>query len=247
MKLRRREKPKKDQALHALASVTKVWSEWQLAKRAGKGVGKGVEKAKELRRPSKLKRMLSNRWVKIGGAAAVAGGAATAVARKLKGDEPESYTGPPPSAAVEAAKAAGETITPLNLAPDPATQPSTGESASGPSALRHVHEAEAEEAGAQAPEPESAGDAPKAGDQVATPDAEPEPEPEPELPEPEEQPVVPVDEDSAAPTVARETPYGEDEEDADDDAAPTVLRETPTADAPSDDEPAADGAKDDDA
>jgi hypothetical protein len=225
MKLRRREKPKKDQALHALASATKVWSEWQLAKRAGKGVAK----AKELKPSSKATRRLSTKWVKIGGGAAVVGGAAAAVARKLRGKDPEIYTGPPPSAAVEAAKAAGETVTPLNLAPDPATQPATGEPASGPSALRHVRDGATEEA-AQAPAPAPAGDAPKAGDLVADPAPAPEPEPpapepeppapEPEPPEPEPQPVAPIDDED------------------DDRAAPTVVRETPAAEEPSDDAPA---------
>ena len=97
MKLRR-QKRKKDHALDAVASITKTWSEWQLAKRAGQGVAK----AKEIR-PSKIKSALNSKRLKLAGALAVAGGAAAVVARKLKGGEPpESYAGPAPSDAVEA-------------------------------------------------------------------------------------------------------------------------------------------------
>ncbi len=99
MKLRRRQKRKPEQALDALASVTRIWSEWQLGKKASKGVAK----AKGLRPPGKVKRILSLKWVKVGAGVAVAGGTAAAVGKKLKGDDPESYSGPPPSAAADAA------------------------------------------------------------------------------------------------------------------------------------------------
>ena len=48
MKLRKRQKRKTAQALDALAGVTKIWTEWQIGKKAGKGVakaGKSVAKA----------------------------------------------------------------------------------------------------------------------------------------------------------------------------------------------------------
>ncbi len=132
MNLRRRQKRKTEQALDAAASVSKLWTEVQLGKRAAKGVAK----AKELRPPSKLKRVLSLKWVKIGGAVAVVGGAAAAVSRKLKGGDLADYSGPPPSAAVDAAAPSPETPPPLSVAPDPATQERDTEPASGPSALR---------------------------------------------------------------------------------------------------------------
>jgi hypothetical protein len=131
MKLRRRQKRKTKQALDAVASVSKLWSELKLGKRAAGGVAK----AKELR-PSKLKHVLSLKWVRIGGAAAVAGGTAAVVGRKLKGDEPDAYTGPPPSAAAEAAVPSPDTAPPLTIAPDPATQERDTELAASESALR---------------------------------------------------------------------------------------------------------------
>jgi hypothetical protein len=132
MKLGRQKKPKHSQAADALASVTKVWAEWQLGKKASKGVAK----AKALRPPGKVKRILSLKWVKVGGAVAVAGGTAAAVGRKLKGDDPASYTGPPPSAAADVAVPAPDTPAPLTVAPDPATQERDTETVGGESTLR---------------------------------------------------------------------------------------------------------------
>jgi hypothetical protein len=130
MKLRR-QKRKPEQALDALASVTKIWSEWQLGKKASKGIAK----AKELRPPGKLKRILSLKWVKVGGAVAVAGGTAAAVGKKLKGDDPASYSGPAPSDAADAAVQSPETPAPLSVAPDPATQDRSTEAVGGSSTL----------------------------------------------------------------------------------------------------------------
>jgi hypothetical protein len=134
MKLRRRQKRKRDQALDALASVTKTWSEWQLAKRAGKGVAK----AKKVRPPSGVKSTLGSKPVRAAGAAAVAGGAVAAIARKLKGGDDEPiYTPPPPSEPV-AAPAASDPP-PLAIAPDPAPgtqEPAASEPAAGLAALR---------------------------------------------------------------------------------------------------------------
>ena len=132
MKLRRRQKRKPEQALDALASVTKIWSEWQIGKKASKGVAK----AKGLRPPGKVKRILSLKWVKVGAGVAVAGGTAAAVGKKLKGDDPESYSGPPPSAAADAAVQAPDTPAPLTVAPDPATQERSTETVGGTSTLR---------------------------------------------------------------------------------------------------------------
>jgi len=134
MSLRRRN-TRKDQALDAVASVTKTWSEWQLAKRAGKGVAK----AKEVR-PSKIKGALTSTPAKIAGALAIVGGAGAVVMRKLKGDSAADYTGPAPSEAVEASKSAPEPEypPPVAMAPDPATEPSAGKEPAVPdTALRY--------------------------------------------------------------------------------------------------------------
>ncbi len=141
MKLRRRQKRKPEQALDALASVTKIWSEWQLGKKASKGVAK----AKGLRPPGKVKRILSLKWVKVGAGVAVAGGTAAAVGKKLKGDDPESYSGPPPSAAADAAVPAPDTPAPLSVAPDPATQERSTEAVGGAATLRENRPAAPEE------------------------------------------------------------------------------------------------------
>lgn len=99
MKLRRRQKRTKDQALDAVASVTRTWSDWQLSKRAGKGVAK----AKKLRPPSKVKAVSGSKWFRIGGVVAVVGGAGAAIAAKLKGSGAEPvYTPPAPSEPVAA-------------------------------------------------------------------------------------------------------------------------------------------------
>ncbi len=157
MKLRRRQKRKPEQALDALASVTKIWSEWQLGKKASKGVAK----AKSLRPPGKVKRFLSLKWVKVGGAVAVAGGTAAAVGRKLKGEDPASYSGPAPSVAADASVPAADTPAPLTVAPDPATQERETEAVGGASTLR----ANRDGAAADSPEPAaSSGDAPSPTD-----------------------------------------------------------------------------------
>jgi hypothetical protein len=133
MNLRRRQKRKHEQALDAVASVTKLWSEWQIGKR----VAKGAAKVKDVQPPSKLKRALSLKWVRIGSAAALVSGSAAAVALKLKrSDEPETYSGPPPSAAADAAVLEPDAAPPLTVAPDPATQERDTEPAGGQSTLR---------------------------------------------------------------------------------------------------------------
>ena len=100
MKLRKRQESKRTQALDALASVAKTWSEWQLAKRASKGIAKGAKKASKLKlatSDSKLKRALALKPVRIAGLAALIGGAGAAVAAKLRGGKAEPiYTPPPP-------------------------------------------------------------------------------------------------------------------------------------------------------
>lgn len=170
MNLRRRQKRKTKQALDAAASVSKLWTELQFGKRAAKG----VEKAKELRPPSKLQRVLSLKWLKIGGAVAVAGGAAAAVARKLKGSDPADCCGPPPSVAADAAGPSSEIPPPLTVATDPATQERDTQPASGPTALRANRDA----AAAAAARDTSDAPQPAAGADDETPAAEAEADPE---------------------------------------------------------------------
>ncbi|HEX8156902.1 MAG TPA: hypothetical protein VF526_05905 [Solirubrobacteraceae bacterium] len=99
MKLRTRQKGKKDQALDFFASVVKSLADSHVAERAGKGakkgaknVGKGVKKVSVLRWAAKSKP------AKVVGGAAVVGGAGALIAKKLKGSDPDPiYTAPAPT------------------------------------------------------------------------------------------------------------------------------------------------------
>jgi hypothetical protein len=99
MQLGRRPKRKQDQALDVVASAAKTWSEWQLGKRAGKGVRKATKKAAQLKtsKPSGLKGAATGTPAKITGLVALVGGLGAIVARKLKGgsDAAEPYAPPP--------------------------------------------------------------------------------------------------------------------------------------------------------
>ncbi|MDX6678396.1 MAG: hypothetical protein QOE31_2448 [Solirubrobacteraceae bacterium] len=110
MKLRKRQKRKTAQALDAAAGVTKLWSEWQIGKRAGKGVAK-VKK-------SGAKGKLSSKHFRIAGLVAVLGGAGAAVAKKLKGGGREPIYTPPGEGEPVAPP---DVAPPLAIAPDPAT------------------------------------------------------------------------------------------------------------------------------
>jgi hypothetical protein len=172
MKLRKRQKRKTAQALDALAGVTKIWTEWQIGKKAGKGVakaGKSVAKVKKASVPSRVKKVLSSKSARLAGVGAVVAGAGAAVAKKLKGGGPEPiYTPPSPGEPV----APPDVPPPLAIAPEPATpthatSPQGGrEAAIGESALRP-----SSEGGAAEPEPEpTAGTMPHvAGDTQAAP------------------------------------------------------------------------------
>src|SRR3954470_14692666 len=98
MKLGRRPKPKKDQAMDAIASMAKTWSEWHLAKRASKGVAKGAKKAAAMRggTSSGVKGAMTGTRVKIAGGVALVAGIGAAVARTLKGGAAPDYTPPEP-------------------------------------------------------------------------------------------------------------------------------------------------------
>lgn len=149
MKLRKSPKRKAEQALDALAGATKIWSDVQIGKRAGKG----VEKARRVRLPS----FLRGKPAKAIGAAAVAGGAGAVVARKLKSDGPQEYTGPPPSVASEAAASAPDAPAPPAVAPEP--DPSRGVPAAGVAALRDDEAKDSETPAEDAAPAASSGDA----------------------------------------------------------------------------------------
>ncbi len=74
MNLRKR-KRKTAQALDAVAGVTKIWSEWQIGKRATKGVAK----VKKVKKKSALRRTLGSKPVRFAGVAAALGGAGAAI------------------------------------------------------------------------------------------------------------------------------------------------------------------------
>jgi hypothetical protein len=95
MKLR--QKNKRDQALDAVASVAKTWSEWHLGKRVSKTAGKGAKKASK--EAAKLKDTGKSTRLKIAGGLALLGGIGAAVAAKLKGGQAEPLSPPPEPAA----------------------------------------------------------------------------------------------------------------------------------------------------
>lgn len=99
MKLRRRQKRGKAQALDVVASAVKGMAELHLAQRAGKGVGKGAKSVgKGVKKASRLKRVFRSTPAKLLAGAAVVGGAGAVVAKKLRGGDPEPiYTPPAPS------------------------------------------------------------------------------------------------------------------------------------------------------
>ncbi|MEY2515586.1 MAG: hypothetical protein QOJ89_2944 [bacterium] len=187
MKLRKRQKRKTAQALDAAAGITKIWSEWQIGKRATKGAAKGAAKVKK----SGLKDKLTSKPARFAGLAALVGGAGAAVAKKLKGGGREPIYTPP---------AGGEPVAPpdvsppLTIAPEPvtptdATMPQgTREAAVGASGLADgdaaaTAEPEAAETAAETAEP--------AAPEAAAPDADGSARPSPTAGDVE--PAVPTD------------------------------------------------------
>jgi hypothetical protein len=89
-----RRKTKKTQALDTLASVAGIWSRWQLAKTAGKGVRKGAKTAAG--GAVVVKAAPWRRIALIG----VAGGLAAAIAKRAKGgSSAPAYEYSPPTPA----------------------------------------------------------------------------------------------------------------------------------------------------
>jgi hypothetical protein len=100
MKLPIGQEKKRNQALDAVASVAKTWSEWRLGERVSKTVSmrtkskKGSGRAKS----SPVAKAVTGTPLKIAGLVAFVGGLGAAIAKKLKGSGPAEpvYTPPPP-------------------------------------------------------------------------------------------------------------------------------------------------------
>ena len=188
MNLPMRQNKKRDQALDAVASLAKTWSEWRLGEKAVKSVAVGRKKAKkaakQARKTAKQARKTAKKTdvssmtsaikgtpLKIAGAVALVGGIGAAIAKKLKGGgHAEPLYTPPPAPA------------PMPPAPDltnvPAPEPTkvvvgdlAPDSDDGDDAPQDDAKADAEAKLAADAEPEPATDAV--------------PEPAAELPEPE--------------------------------------------------------------
>jgi hypothetical protein len=114
MKLRKRQKRKTAQALDAAAGITKIWSEWQIGKRATKTAAKSAAKVKK----SGLKDKLTSKPARLAGLAALVGGAGAAIAKKLKGGGREPIYTPPGEGEPVAPP---DVAPPLAIAPEPAT------------------------------------------------------------------------------------------------------------------------------
>ena len=114
MNLPTRQNTKRKQALDALASLAKTWSEWRLGEKATKTVAEGTKKAsksaakarkkaKKAAKKADVKSALKGTPLKVAGAVALVGGIGAMVAKKLKGGgtaEP-LYTPPPAPAPLE--------------------------------------------------------------------------------------------------------------------------------------------------
>jgi hypothetical protein len=114
MNLPMRQNKKRDQALDAVASLAKTWSEWRLGEKAVKSVAVGRKKAKKAAKQasktaksarktakktdvSSITDAVKGTPLKVAGAVALVGGVGAAIAKKLKGGghaEP-LYTPPP--------------------------------------------------------------------------------------------------------------------------------------------------------
>ena len=127
MNLPTRQNKNRNQALDAVASIAKTWSEWRLGERAAQTVATGTKKASKAatkarkragKSDSAIKAALKSTPVKIAGAAAVVGGVGAAVAKKLKGGgtaEP-LYTPPPAPAPMKPPVEVGDIPSPPKTA-----------------------------------------------------------------------------------------------------------------------------------
>ncbi|MBW3654438.1 MAG: hypothetical protein KY433_12865, partial [Actinobacteria bacterium] len=82
MKLRR-QRSKRDQALDAVASVAKTWSEWRLGEKVSKTASKASKKAAKKASKASLPQGAKRKPVKIAGMLALVGGIGAAVAALL--------------------------------------------------------------------------------------------------------------------------------------------------------------------
>lgn len=97
MKLR--QKSKRDQALDAVASIAKTWSEWRLGEKVSKTAAKGADKASKTARKAAKKKASGGtkkrRRVRLAGAIALVGAIGAAIAKKLTGGKAEPLYTPP--------------------------------------------------------------------------------------------------------------------------------------------------------
>jgi hypothetical protein len=183
-----RQNKKRNQALDAVASVAKTWSEWRLGERAAQSVATGTKKAskaaaKARKRAGKsdsgLKAALKSTPVKIAGAAAVVGGVGAAVAKKLKGGSTAEplYTPPPAPAPMKPPP----DLKDVPAAPDTPVKVGDLSSADGDSAedtesVGAVTDAGTESAVAASEQAATAATAPPpSGTEPTVPDTDPEP------------------------------------------------------------------------
>lgn len=176
MKLR--QKSKRDQALDAVASIAKTWSEWRLGEKVSKSAAKGAEKASKKARKAARKTggAKKRRPVKLAGALALVGGIGAAVAKKVTGGKAEPlYT--PPGPAAEMPEPPPSPVAVEDLAQGPAPPASTpvepAGTASGELPPREPTEVVAEDLSSGVPVEPAAGDAAAQGGPSA--DVAPEP------------------------------------------------------------------------
>jgi hypothetical protein len=118
MKLR--QKNKREQALDAVASVAKTWSEWHLGKRATTTVAKGAKKAAKVKDSGKATRL------KIAGGVALVSGIGAAFAKKFMGGSQAEPLGEPPGPAPDMAPPPPSPVVVEDRADDAAAAPETG-------------------------------------------------------------------------------------------------------------------------
>lgn len=142
MKLR--QKSKRDQALDAVASMAKTWSEWRLGEKVSKTAAKGAKKAGTAARSAKKSRASSGGAkkrspLKVAGAIALVGGVGAAVAKKLTGGKAEPLYTPPAPAPDTAPPVVSEGLTqpptvnePIAPSPGPAGPAASDTTTPGP-------------------------------------------------------------------------------------------------------------------
>ena len=96
MKLR--QKSKRDQALDAVASIAKTWSEWRLGEKVTKTAAKGAKKATKAAKKKSSSDTAKRKPLKVAGVIALVGGIGAVIAKKVTGGKAEPlYTPPGPA------------------------------------------------------------------------------------------------------------------------------------------------------